>query len=230
MKMIDPSLRAHLTHQPYAGPASAFRNSPPASALPWPKSFKSSTPKSKSQTIDDSPYTIPASRLEIGKQTAAISPHSKHETTTIKGKTTETSLKPAQTDEQQVAHHTLPPKPTTNSKFATPRVDKYGRIQHSGSPLEKWTRRAAETSTTTTTTSQRSPVPKTELPLPPKPTARRMTQNWRSPIIETPKAVQAKSDSSNDDDDKTLVDGDEGCLNVVQLDKLYVFVTDFLKW
>ena len=57
-----------------------------------------------------------------------------------------------------------------------------------------------------------------------------MTQNWRSPIVENRTAVQTKSDSGNDDDDKTLVDGDEEILNIVQLDKLYVFGMKFLSW
>ena len=107
MKMLDPSLRAPPAHQPYAGPASAFRNSPPASALPWPKSFKSSTPKSESQIID-SPYTTPTSPSKNGKQTASISPQSTHEITTTKGKTTKNFLtlpKPAN-NESSMSHTT----------------------------------------------------------------------------------------------------------------------------
>lgn len=56
-----------------------------------------------------------------------------------------------------------------------------------------------------------------------------MNQNWRSPVVEKAMTVQAKSDNG-DDDDKTLVDEDEEFLNIVQLDKLYVFGTDCLKW
>lgn len=46
-----------------------------------------------------------------------------------------------------------------------------------------------------------------------------MDQNWRSPVIEDQTAVHAKSDAG-DDDDKTLVDEDEECLNIVEHDKL----------
>ena len=97
MKMLDPARRAHPTHRPYAGPASAFLKSPPASALPWPKFIKSTTPKSESQTID-SPYTTPASSPEVGKQSEAISTHSTHEITTTEGETTRRFLSPTQPD------------------------------------------------------------------------------------------------------------------------------------
>ena len=97
MKMLDPARRAHPTHRPYAGPASAFLKSPPASALPWPKFIKSSTPESKSLIID-SPYTTPASPLDVGKQSDPISPHSAHEITTTEGETTRRYLSPTQTN------------------------------------------------------------------------------------------------------------------------------------
>ena len=87
-RMLNPSPRAHPSDRPYAGPASAFLRSPPASALPWPKFIKSYTPKSEPQTID-SPYTIAASSPEIAKQPTAISPHSAHEIATTEGKPTE---------------------------------------------------------------------------------------------------------------------------------------------
>ena len=97
MKMLDPARRAHPTHRPYAGPASAFLKSPPASALPWPKFIKSSTPRSESPDID-SPYTTPASPPEIGKKSGAVSPHFTNEITTTEGEKTKGFLSPSQTD------------------------------------------------------------------------------------------------------------------------------------
>ena len=55
-----------------------------------------------------------------------------------------------------------------------------------------------------------------------------MNRNWRTPVVEDQTAGSAKSDS--DDDDKTLVDEDEECLNVGEHDKLYVSITNLLKW
>ena len=181
-KLLDPAYREHPTHRPYAGPASAFLKSPPPSALPWPRFIKPSTLKSKSQ-ITGSPHTTPTSPLETGKQSRAISPHSTHEIPTTEGETTNKYLSHAQTEDQGAARDTQDIKPTNNFRGPTPKVDKYGRIQSTGSPLEVWERRATQKDTT----GKRSHFSTVELPH--KHTARRMDQT----------AIHAKSNCNNDD-------------------------------
>ena len=232
IKLLDPARREHPTHRPYAGPA--FLRSPPPSALPWPKFFKSSTLKSKSQ-ITGSPHTIPRSPPEIGKQSDAISPQSAHELTTTGVQTTKRYLSPAQTEDRGAARDTRQINPTNNFRGPTPKVDKYGRVQSSGKPLEIWERRAAQKDTTGRCSHYLTDKPSQ------KHTARRMDQNWRTSVVEDKTAKHAKSNS--DDDYRTLVDGDNKSLvdedeewpdvdsrALAKQDKLYVFVTNPLKW
>ena len=182
-KLLDPAYREHPTHRPYAGPASAFLRSPPPSALPWPKFIKSSTLKTKSRIIG-SPHTTPTNPSVTGKQPNAISPYSAHEITTTGGEPTKRYLRHAQTGDQGAARDTQDIKPTNNFRGPTPKVDKYGRIQSLGSPLEVWQRRAAQKDTT----SPRSPLLTGELPH--NHTARKMARNWRTPVIEDQTAIQ----------------------------------------
>ena len=228
-KLLDPTYREHPSPRPYAGPASAFLKSPPPSALPWPKFIKSSTLKSKSRTTG-SPHATPTSPAETGKQSNAISPHSAHEITTTGGETTKNYLGHAQTEDQRAAPDTQQIKPKNNSRGPTPKVDKYGRIQSLGSPLEVWERRAAQKDTA----GRRSPILTCELAN--KHTARRADHDWRTPVVEDQTATQAKPTS--DDDDRTIVnagskslaDEDEAQPDVdsralIKHDKLYVYIT-----
>ena len=229
-KLLDPAYREYPTHRPYAGPASAFLRSPPPSALPWPKFIKSSTLKSKSR-VTGSPHTTPTSPPETGKQSNAISPYSAHDITITGGETTKKYLSHAHTEDQRAARETQHIKPTNNFRGPTPKVDKYGRIQSLGSPLEVWQRRAAQKDTT----SPRSPLLTGELPH--NHTARKMARNWRTPVIEDQTAIHAKPSSDDDhnrtivnEGNKSLADEDEARPNIdsralVKHDKLYVYIT-----
>ena len=223
-KLLDPVHREYPTHRPYAGPA--FLRSPPPSALPWPKFIKSSTLKSKSR-VTGSPHTTATNPPETGKQSNTISPYSAHEITITGGETTKQYLSHAQTEDQRAARNTRHIKPTNNFRGPTPKVDKYGRVQSLGSPLELWQRRAAQKDTTSPSTGE----------LPHNHTARKMAQNWRTPVVEDQTAVHAKP-SSDDDDNRTLVnegtkslaDEDEARPDVdsralIKHDKVYVYIT-----
>ncbi|KAK0517163.1 hypothetical protein JMJ35_000318 [Cladonia borealis] len=143
-RLLDPAYKGDPTHRPYAGPA--FLNSPPPSALPWPKFFKPSTLNPKSE-VTSSPDTTPTSPPETGKQSTATSPPSTPEITTTEGETTKRNLSHAQTKDQLAAQPPQNPKPTNNVKGPTLRMDKYGRIQCVGKPLDVWERRAAQKAT-----------------------------------------------------------------------------------
>ena len=228
-RLLDPAYREHPTHRPYAGPASAFLKSPPPSALPWPKSIKSSTLESKSR-ITGSPHTPPTGPFETGKPSNAISPHSAHEITITGGEITKRYLSHAQTEDQRAARDTQHIKPTNNISAPPHKVDKYGRIQSLGRPLEVWERRSAQKDTT----SPRSHFSTGELPH--KPMARKMDQNWRTPVVEDQTAIHAKPDSDDDDrtlvneDTKNLVDEDEARPDfdskaLIKHEELYVYIT-----
>lgn len=169
-KMLDPSYKGDSTHRPYAGPA--FLNSPPPSALPWPKWFKTSTLNPKSG-VTGSPDITPTTPPETGKQSNATSTPSTHETTTTEGETTKRDSDPAQTEDQRAAQPTQYPKPTNNPKGLTLRTDKYGTIQCVGKPLDVWERRAAQKNTA----GQRSHSSTSELP--PKHTSQTHQQRRR---------------------------------------------------
>ena len=142
-RLLDPAYKGDPTHRPYAGPA--FLNSPPASALPMPKFFKSSKLESESGITDS--HTTPPNSPETEKQSNATSPPSTPETTTPESETPKRDSSPAQTGDQPAAQPPPNPKPTNNVKGLKLKADKYGRIQCVGKPLNVWERRAAQKGT-----------------------------------------------------------------------------------
>ena len=152
VKLIHTIRGEYSSNRPYAGPA--FLNSPPPSALPMPRFAGFSLPIPKVKTINPQQLNSISFSETSERNETASSPH-EQDVSTHAYEAASKGQNPVQTWDNTAARSMEHARTTERSRSHSPRVDRYGRIQPSGKPLEIWERHARQEKAVTGHTTPR---------------------------------------------------------------------------